>query len=460
MKKILLILLAGIPVAAMAQQQRFDISSFTPPKTWAKQTTESSVQFSKEDAAKGTYCIIMLLKAVPGTANSKENFDAAWETVVKEMVTVKDAPEMQPPASEDGWEAQSGYSTFTKDDINGIIMLVTSSGYGQMVNIIVMTNTDVYEKDITAFLGSVSFTKKEMAGNNQQGTTPPKQVVQNTVAKKDGFTFNTTNFDDGWTSTVQEDWVEVKKGTITVFLHYPKQGTVFPADPEPLTNAAWNILVAPRYSNLKNYKTDYVSSYNRAYIARGTATSNTTGQPTYIVFFRQGQTGWMEITCPDKNTFIQQYQFDPEAVRWDFETSLLEPVIKMANYNKFAVGANDFKGTWTSDFTGIQQMYSVYTGQYAGMNMHQSSQTFEFGAGSTYKWNLTAVNGMVGNLKFANAKSAGKFSVVNNWQVQFSDIEGKPKKYDAYFSCIKGARVLWLQDAVYKGGGYTGFGKK
>jgi hypothetical protein len=66
----------------------------------------------------------------------------------------------------------------------------------------------------------------------------------------------------------------------------------------------------------------------------------------------------------------------------------------------------------------------------------------------------------VGNMKYAQVKSSGKFSVLSNWQVQFSDIEGKPKKYDAYFSCIKGARILWLQDAVYKGGGYTAYGMK
>jgi hypothetical protein len=67
---------------------------------------------------------------------------------------------------------------------------------------------------------------------------------------------------------------------------------------------------------------------------------------------------------------------------------------------------------------------------------------------------------MVGNTKYAQVKSSGKLTVLSNWQVHCSNIEGKSKKYDAYFSCIKGARILWLQDAVFKGGGYTGFGRK
>jgi hypothetical protein len=55
----------------------------------------------------------------------------------------------------------------------------------------------------------------------------------------------------------------------------------------------------------------------------------------------------------------------------------------------------------------------------------------------------------VGNLKFDGAKSSGKFSMVDNWQIRFSDIEGKPKTYNAYFSCLKGSRLLWLDNTPY-----------
>ena len=95
------------------------------------------------------------------------------------------------------------------------------------------------------------------------------------------------------------------------------------------------------------------------------------------------------------------------------------------------------------------------------MNMHQSSQTFEFGAGNTYNWKLLVVSGTTGNTKYANVKSSGKFSVLNNWQISFSDIEGKPKKYDAYFACIKGARLLMMNNAEYPGSGiFQAYGKK
>jgi hypothetical protein len=443
-----------------AQQQTFDITTFTIPNGWKKQVTESAIQFSKEDAAKATYCLITLYKAIPGKPGSKENFDMAWETLVKEMVTVSSAPEMQPTSTENGWEALSGYAPFESDGNKGIALLVTSTGFEKMVNILVMTNTDAYEKEMTAFLESVSFKKITPAANKPVSNTV-KPVQSNTVAKKDGFAFTTTNFDDGWNSSVQEDWVEVTKGTIKVLLHYPKEGTIIPADPGPHVNNAWDILVAPRYSNLKNYRTAYISTYDRPYLGMGNATDNVTGKQVFVVLFRQGITGWIEVIAPDKNSFIQQYKFDPEAIQWDSETDLLKPLVQMMNYNKFAIAASDFKGAWTNDFTGVQQLYHVYTGNYAGMNIHQSNQIFNFDAGNTYNWELMVVSGMVGNMKYNKVKSAGKFTVLNNWQLKFSDIEGKPKIYHAFFSCIKGARLLKLLDAQSPGSGiYDVYGKK
>ena len=310
----------------------------------------------------------------------------------------------------------------------------------------------------------VQTTEQTTEQTTQQTTEQVQQQTQEHVPTPspapvaDGFTFSTTNFDDGWTSTVHEDWVEVTKGAIKVLLHYPKEGTIFPADPDVLTNAAWNILVAPRYSNLRNYKTAYITTYNRPYLGMGNAVDNAGNKEVFVVLFRQGATGWIEFVCPDKNTFIQQFSFDPETIRWDSESSLMDRLSVMVNYNKFAVAASDFKGKWTSDFTGVQQLYNIYTGNYAGMNINQSNEEFVFN-GSSYSWKLLVVNGMVGNMNYNQVASTGSFSVLNNWQVKFSKIEKGPKTYHAFWSCIKGTRILNLLDAEYPGSGiYSKFG--
>jgi hypothetical protein len=460
MKKIFLILCALCVFAGdiSAQSETFDITTYIPIKGWKKETSTSAVQFSKEDATKGTYCMITLLKAVPGTANAKENFDAAWDNVVKGMVKVTAAPEMQAPAKDAGWEAQSGYSSFDLEGNKGIAMLVTSSGFDKMVNIVILTNTDVYEKEITAFLGSISF--KKITSETGKVTKPVTKSINpsqgKSIAKQDGFAFTTTNFDDGWTSTVQEDWVQVVKGNIKVLIHYPnKSADAYNSVLMDGLKNAWNILVAPKYSSAANFEFKPVSGWQSIEFGEADCVEKATGKKVHVVLFKynysNGSGKYMEFITPDKSTYEKEFgAYRQESYGW-------EKVEKMANYNKFAVAATDLKGKWTSNFTGLTQYVNANTGASAGADTHASNEIFEFAPGNSYKWSIGVASGFVGNIKFQSAKSSGKFALPNNWQVSFSDIEGKPKKYNAYFSCIKGARVLWLQDTGY--GDYTGYGK-
>jgi len=444
-----------LTISMLGQTETFDILKFSSPKGWQKEAGKDTFQLGKEDA-NGGLCLLTIYKSVPATENSGENFSMAWESLVKPMVTVRSAPQLQPAASQNGWTIQTGSAEYESEGKKGAVLLVTASGGGKMINLVALMNTGSYQQEIAAFLDSIVLPKVEPVKS-----IATNQAARSQPARTNSFKFNTSNFDDGWTSTEQEDWVEVVKGNIKVLIHYPKQGTIFPADPEPLTNAAWDILVAPRYSNLKNYRTAYITTYDRPYLGMGYATEKASGKQVFVLLFRQGQTGWLEFIAPDKNSFIQQYRFDPETIRWDSESDLLKPLVQMATYNKFAIAESDFSGKWTNDFTGVQQLYSVYTGNYAGMNIHQSKQQFVFGAGKSYAWELLVVSGMVGNTKYANVKSAGKFSVLNNWQIQFSRIESGPRTYNAHWSCIKGARLLHLLDAKAPGSGlYDVYGKK
>ena len=251
--------------------------------------------------------------------------------------------------------------------------------------------------------------------------------------------------------------MEVTKGEIKVLLHYPKEGTIFPADPDPLTRAAWNVLVAPRYSNLKNFRTTYISSFERPYMGYGTANDITTGKERYVVLFRQGSTGWIEIIAPDKNSFIQNFNLDPDGINWNSETDLINPLAKMQNYNKFAIAVSDFEGKWSDRFSSNTYYTNIYTGNSAGISTYTSSQSFEFN-GSNYVWKLVAVNSYGGRSEFGQGTGNGTFKVLNNWQIYFSEMEGKPKTFDAYFSAVKDGRILWKNDTQYPGTGIlTGF---
>jgi hypothetical protein len=135
----------------------FDIATFKSPSGWNKQAGQDAVQFSIQD--KDAFCLITLFKSLPGLAGPKENFDAAWATIVKETVTVSAAPQMMPADNKGEWLLAGGFAPFEKDGAKGVAVLYTATGYGKMVNALVLTNTQAYEAEATAFLESISFRK-------------------------------------------------------------------------------------------------------------------------------------------------------------------------------------------------------------------------------------------------------------------------------------------------------------
>lgn len=463
MKTILLLYVFSFSVAiAFAQKQTFDLASYTPPKDstgkrWKKEVTETITSFTITNKKNNSWCRIAIVKSTISKGSIEKDFESEWQELIVKNFTPKDAPQPVEVQEKTGWKIKTGVAKFIFNKMDAIAMLTTMSGYERCVSIISTTNNQEYLKNITDFLSSVEVIKPGKLPDNK---VVIKEGLQQPLTNSKGFAFTTTNFDDGWTSSAKEDWVEVTRGNIKVLLHYPKDGTIFPADPAPLTSAAWNILVTPRYSKLNGFGTTTITSYDRPYLGFGYASDNASGKKNYIVLFHKGQTGWLEVITSDKNSFIQQFKFDPESLRWDSETDLLNPLIAMFNYNRFAVAASDFTGRWSSDFTGIQQLYNVYTGQYAGMNINQSNEEFNFKADNNYDWKLLAVNGIVGSIKASQVKSSGNFTTPNNWQVKFSMIENKAKTYHAFWSCIKDARVLNLLDADSPGSGiYTRYGK-
>jgi hypothetical protein len=325
------------------------------------------------------------------------------------------------------------------------------------MSIVILTNTQDYQSQIESFLESVNM-KKFDAG---QTTVPNKtQQAFSTIAVfapvRSNFAFNTTNFDNGWASTVQEDWVETTKGNIKVLIHYPnKAADEYKSELLAGLKIAWNILVVPKYSSMTNVEYKPISGWQSIVFAEADAVERATGRNVHVVLFKYHYSGgegkFLEFISPNKDAFEREFgPYHETSYGW-------EKVEAMATYNKFAVAASDLNGKWTNDFTGMTQYVNAYTGADAGAYSHASTQTFQF-SGDTYQWQISVASGMVGNIKFQNAKSTGKHSLINNWQIHFSDLEGKPKTYNAYFSCIKGARILWLEDTTYPG--YTGYGKK
>jgi hypothetical protein len=210
---------------------------------------------------------------------------------------------------------------------------------------------------------------------------------------------------------------------------------------------AWNVLVAPKYSSASNFEFKPLTNWEPIEFAEADMVEKSSGRQVHVVLFKKdynsGGGKYVEFITPDKTTFEQEFgAYHEGSLGW-------ERMEKMASYNKFAVAASDLSGKWTSDFSGAIQYVNAYTGFDAGMDTHASNENFQFGQGQNYNWDLGVASGAVGNIKFQSVKSSGHFSMAGNWQITFSDIEGKARTYDTYFSCIKGLRILWLDNRPF-----------
>lgn len=453
---LLTLLLLGNLLLAQPSET-FDLVTFTPPSGWKKNDTNKNViSYSITNNATGTYCQVGIYRSTTSKGSLKADFESEWQSIIADFYKPTAKPELVPAASENGWDAQGGVAPFMFNGAQSVAMLITMSGYGRCTSIAILSNTDTYQPQIDQFLESVSLKKLEAVSNSvvTQSTSTTTPTIPPIGAKNSGYKFTTINFDDGWTSTEQEDWVHVTKGNLTVLIHYPneKADAYNSVLMDGLKNA-WNLLVAPKYSSASNFEFKPIQSWQSVEFAEADAVEKISGKSVHVVLFKMnystGNGRYMEFITPDKKSFEQEFgPYHDTSYGW----GKLE---NMANYNRFAIAAEDLKGKWTNNFSGMTQYVNIYTGADAGATAHSSVQNFIFGEGNRYNWDISVASGMVGAQKFSGAKSTGIFTMNGNWQIKFSDMEGKPKTYDAYFSCIKGARILCLADTSYPG--YTNY---
>lgn len=159
MKYIVSLLLFFLSLNIMAQKEIFDIATYTAPKGWKKQKSESTLQFTKEDTNRGTYCAITLFKSMPSTATAKENFDLTWTSVVQQLVSAAAEPQLQPSETENGWETQTGYASFESEGTKNVVYLITSSDNVSMMSMIILTNSEMFQTKITNFIESIILKK-------------------------------------------------------------------------------------------------------------------------------------------------------------------------------------------------------------------------------------------------------------------------------------------------------------
>jgi hypothetical protein len=365
----------------------------------------------------------------------------AWESLVKQMVTPQSKPEMQPSTSENGWITESGFAQYESDRKKGMVLLVTASGGGKMINLVGLMNTNAFQQEIETFLDSIALPKIEPVK-----APPTNQSVRSQPARKSGYKYTENRFNDGWAATEEEDWVRVTKGNATVLIHYALP------DLRPFNNldeaslAVWNQIVAPRYSDLKNFfarKSWYADGdfMNGKYFVEGEVTDPSTQRRVYVALFKDGNSGkWIEFIMPDKQSFQRDFTtvFVQDGTNW-------QKLSAMSGYNKFAVAPEDLPGIWKSSSSGGVELYNIYTGSSVGMATSSSSNEFTFAANGSYSEIYKSASGVGAGLNYYGETNKGRYTVSGDSMMTLTNrFKGQAHEFSAYFEAVKGGRILHL----------------
>jgi hypothetical protein len=170
---ILLSVLIVMSCTSFAQKQTFDVVSFTFPKGWQQQKSEAGIQPSITDKKTGVYGIAVITKARASSASANENFNNDWDKLVKGAVSGDTAPSISDMNIETGWSCITGQANYVDGNNKGSATLITATGYGQTVSVVILTNTSKYQEEILAFVNSLELPKANQIkiGNAATGGT-------------------------------------------------------------------------------------------------------------------------------------------------------------------------------------------------------------------------------------------------------------------------------------------------
>lgn len=436
MKYLILCLSVLFGQSSVSQSISFDLLTLMPPKGWKMDNKKESLVFSTINAKEKKWGKIVVFKSTKSSGDALQDFNNDWASLVKPQFKVSQRAPQPEAGAENGWKIYSAADTFPWQGQTSILILTTYTKDDIMFTILASMNGQRYLTDLEQFIGNIKINNstKEIAP-----TTPPAPSGQ--------FAFTTTNFDDGWSATALADYVEVKKGAMIVRVHYPHNA----ADQyhsvlrDGLVNA-WNILVTPRYSNIRQLQFKPIQSYESIAFAEADGIETATGKTVHIVLFKKhysnGNGRYIEFVSPDKQQFEAVFgPYRNEEFGW-------EALANMQFRNRFAVAATDLNGQWGSGTYASLQYYYVNSGRSAGATATSLADQYQFNADGSYSSDHSGASGQVGNQKFSRQVYKGK-ATVSNWSISLTNrFEGATEKYDAYFEAIRGGRLLILTDRL------------
>jgi hypothetical protein len=141
-----------------AQKESLGAVKYTPPGGWTKTEKENVVTFSEINQAASTFCLITLYGATPGAGTPRNVFAREWNNLVVKPWGAAANPETATEKA-DGWTIVGGGTGIDFQGNKAIAFLNVVSGFGKVVSVLTILNTDSYLPQMRTFMESIEVDK-------------------------------------------------------------------------------------------------------------------------------------------------------------------------------------------------------------------------------------------------------------------------------------------------------------
>lgn len=185
--------------STIAQTQKFDVMTFTPPKGWTAGQNGQAKTFTTIDKANGKFCIMMLYPSVTNHGTPSQDFTYVWKTLVQDSFNAGTNPEKE-TTQVDAFTMIQGGELIDYEGTKALALLTTVSGKGRVISLLSIMNDAKYSPDVQNFLGGMDIDIKE---------TPKPISNQTSVANSSG---NASDYE----FTVPPNWKAEYKSNETI----------------------------------------------------------------------------------------------------------------------------------------------------------------------------------------------------------------------------------------------------
>lgn len=161
-----------LAVSAFAQQQTYDIVTYTPPKDWTEKQSDSYISYSRIDG--GSWAQIAIYQHRISVGDIQADFDKDWKELVAAGKTIS-APEKTEPKTAEGFTVMSGSGVWQYNGVNVASMLTVYSNQKICIALLCNSTAMPYLKEYQKLIGSLDInvaSNAETPGIGNDTSTP------------------------------------------------------------------------------------------------------------------------------------------------------------------------------------------------------------------------------------------------------------------------------------------------